>query len=158
MWAADSDVRAQHDQRRPVLDLLGLCDGRLEAVQLDVLAEVDRVPPVGLEALGHVLGERHRHVAVELDAVVVVERDQAPELEVAGERAGLRGHALLDVAVGGDRVRVVVDDLVPGPVEPRGQHALGQRHADGVRDALAQRPGRRLDPGRVAVLGVTGAG
>ena len=61
-----------------------------------------------------------------------------------------------EVAVGGDHVRVVIDDLVALAVEALGEHALGERHADGGRDALAERPGRGLDPGRVAVLGVPG--
>ena len=75
---------------------------------------------------------------------------------MAGERARLGRDALLEVAVGGDHEGVVVDDLVAGAVEARGQHALGERHADGVGDALAERAGRDLDAGRVAVLGVAG--
>src|SRR3954454_23410968 len=38
------------------------------------------------------------------------------------------------------------------------EHALAERHADRRRDALAERPGGGLDAGRVAVLGVAGAG
>ncbi len=84
----------------------------LEALQRHVLADVLDMPAVGLVALGDVLGERLRGRARELDLVVVVERDQAAEAEVAGERGGLGGDPLLDVAVGGDRERVVADDLV----------------------------------------------
>ena len=50
-------------------------------------------------------------------------------------------------------VSVVVDDLV---AEPRVEQPLGQRHADGVAEALAERPGGRLDAGRMAVLGMAG--
>jgi hypothetical protein len=47
---------------------------------------------------------------------------------------------------------VVVDDLVARPVEARGQVRLGDRHADGIADALAERPRRRLDAlGQVAL-------
>jgi hypothetical protein len=39
----------------------------------------------------------------------------------------------------------VVDDVVSRPVEARGEVRLGDRHADGVADALPERPGRRFD-------------
>jgi hypothetical protein len=38
--------------------------------------------------------------------------------------------------------------------ELRRQHPLGQRHADRGGNALAERPGRRLDAGRHEVLGM----
>ena len=44
----------------------------------------------------------------------------------------------------------------PGRLNSRGQATLGDGHPDRVRDALAERAGRRLDPGRQAVLRVTG--
>ena len=153
---AGGDVGADDDQARPVGDLAGVGQRLLDAVERDVLAEVLHVPAVGLVARGDVLGERERGVALDRDVVVVPERDQLAEAEVAGERGGLGGDALLQVAVGRDHVRVVIDDLVAVAVEARGEHALGERHADGGRDALAERAGRRLDPGRVAVLGVAG--
>ena len=149
---AERDVGANDDQRRPVLDLLGLRDRVLERVELDVLAEVLDMPAVGLVALAGVLGQRERRVAFDRDVVLVVERDQPAEAEMAGQRAGLGGDALLDVAVGGDRVRVVVDDVAARPVEAGGPHALGERHARGVGDALAERAGRHLDAGGVAEL------
>jgi len=46
----------------------------------------------------------------------------------------------------------VVDQIV---AELRGQHALGERHADGIAEALAERPGGGLDPRGVAVLGMS---
>ena len=153
---ARGDVGAHDDQRRPVGHLARVGERVLDAVQPDVLAEVLDVPAVGLVAARDVLGERQRGVALDRDVVVVPERDQPPEAEVAGERGGLGRDALLEVAVGGDHVRVVVDDVVTLAVEALGQHALGERHADGGRDALPERPGRGLDTGRVAVLRVPG--
>jgi hypothetical protein len=75
-------------------------------------------------------------------------------IERAGDRGGLVRDALHDVAVGADRVDVVVDDVVPGPVEGVGEEALGDRHPDAVREALAERAGGRLDARRHEVLGV----
>ncbi len=151
-----ADVGAQHDQRGLVGDRAGGVDRRLDVVELHVLAQVLHVPAVRLEALAHVLREGHPGLAGELDVVVVVEGGQLAEAEVAGERAGLGGHALLDVAVAGDREGAVVDQVVPGAVVTGGQHRLGEREADRHRDALAERAGGGLDPGRVAALGVPG--
>ena len=150
---AGRDVRPDDDHARLVRRALGGVDGGLEAVEADVLAEVLDVPAVGLVALADVLAEGERGVALDRDVVVVVEDDQPAEAEVPGQRAGLGGDALLEVAVGGDHVRVVADHLL---VEAGGEQALAQRHADGGRDALAERPGGRLDAGRVAVLGMAG--
>jgi hypothetical protein len=49
----------------------------------------------------------------------------------------------------------VVDDLVPVAVELEAQPPLGDGHAHGVREALAERAGRRLDPGGQPRLRVT---
>ena len=43
-----------------------------------------------------------------------------------------------------------------GLVEPRGEQALGERHADGVGEALAERAGGGLHAGRAAALRVAG--
>ena len=72
-----------------------------------------------------------------------------------GEPDRLVADAFHQIAVAGDDIGLVIDQLV---AEARIQHALGQRHADGSRDALAERAGRRLDAGGVAVFGMAGAG
>ena len=41
-----------------------------------------------------------------------------------------------------------------GPVEELREEALGDPEADAVRESLAERAGRRLDPGRVVHLGM----
>ena len=67
-----------------------------------VVAPVDRldVPAVALEPLGDVLpGEGEVGLAVDGDAVVVVEVDEPPELVVAGEAGRLGRDALHEVAV-----------------------------------------------------------
>ncbi len=76
-----------------------------------------------------------------------------PRPQMAGQRGGLVADALHQAAVAGDDVGVVVDQLV---AEAGGEMALGQRHADRVGEALAQRPGRGLDAEGVPVLGMAG--
>ena len=145
--------RAQHDQRRALL--LRLRGGERTEQRVEILGVVDvlDVPAVRLEALALVLGrERERRRAVDRDVVVVVDVDEPAEPEVAGDRRRLRADALHHVAVGADRVDPRVDDRVVRPVVAIGEEALRDRHADAVREALAERPGRRLDPGRVPAL------
>ncbi len=67
------------------------------------------------------------------------------EAEMAGERRRLGGDALHQVAVGDDREHAVVLDLAAVALA---QEALGDRHADAVAEALAERAGRDLDAGR----------
>ena len=76
---------------------------------------------------------------------------------MAGERGGLARDALHHAAVPGERVDVVIEHLEAGTVEMAGHPLPRDRHADAGGDALAERPRRRLDPRRPAVLGVTGA-
>ena len=63
--------------------------------------------------------------------------------------------ALHQAAVAGDHEGVVVDDV---GAEPGAQVGFGDRHADGVGEPLAERPGGDLDAGGVADLGVAGRG
>jgi len=71
---------------------------------------------------------------------------------MAGQRARLRADALLHVAVGGDAERVMVDQVA----QTRVQHPFAEREPNRRGDALTERPGGRLDPGREAPLRVTG--
>ncbi len=88
--------------------------------------------------------------------VVVVEIDQLAEPQVPGQRGGFRRDAFHQVAVADDAVSVMVDDLEAGAVVARRQMRLGHRHAHAVAEALAKRPGRHLDAGCEAALGVPG--
>ena len=89
----------------------------------------------------------------------VVDHDEVAELLVAGERGGLAGHALLQVAVAGDDVDEVVERARAGRGVRVEQAALEARRvgeADGGGEALAERAGGDLDAVGVAVLGVAG--
>ena len=66
----------------------------------------------------------------------------------------LMADPLLETAVAGDHVGMVVDEAC---AEAGGQHALRERHADRGGDALAERPGRRLDTQRMAVFRMPGS-
>ena len=151
--AAVADVGPDRDEARAIVGQGGL-DRRLDGDEVVAVPDPLGVPAVGIEALRDVLRERHRRRPVELDAVVVVEDDELAETQVAGQAGRLGGDPLLEVAVGGDDVGPVIDDLVAGAVELVRQASLGDGHADRVGEALAERAGRRLDAGRQPVFGV----
>ncbi|MCY1235440.1 hypothetical protein D9M72_480560 [compost metagenome] len=104
----------------------------------------DHVPAVSLEALRGVVVEPVHDVAVDRDAVVVPQRNQLVQLQRAGQRAGLVRNAFHQAAIAQENVGVVVDDIETGAVEFFAQQAFGQRHADRVGDALAERAGGGL--------------
>ena len=160
-----ADDRGQRDERRR----LGVLPGRLQRLvqRLDVLvvpvrgapAQPLHVPAVGLVAGGDVLGLGDVRVVLDGDVVVVVQDDEVAEPVMPGQRGHLVADAFLDVAVGDERVDVVVERAASGlgvrvvqaPFPPR-----GHGHADRVAEALAQRAGGGLHAGRQAVLGVPG--
>ena len=129
------------DEGGLVGDLLGRLDGLVQL--LDLLL-------VGGAAIGDldVLTEGDLGVALDGDAVVVVEQDEVAQVLGGSQRAGLGGDALLHAAVAGDAVDVAVEGaLARGGVrvEQATLPARGHRHADGHRDAGAQRAGGVLD-------------
>ncbi len=142
-----ADDGAHRDERRLVGDGLRGLDGFFYPD--DVLTALDLldVPAVGPVALQGVLGQRDVGVVLDRDLVAVVEHDQVPELLGAGQRRGLAGDALLDVAVGGDHVDVVVERAGAGRcirIEQAAFVARGHRHADRRGQALPERAGGDL--------------
>ena len=106
-------------------------------------------PAGGLEALHliHRIGERQR--PVDGNAVVVEQNDQPVELQMARERDRLLADALHEIAVGGQHIGEMIDDL---RTELRRQMPLGDRHADRIGEPLPERPGRRLHARRDEVF------
>src|SRR5579862_4165579 len=130
-----ADDRAQHDERRLVRDGPGGLDRVVQ--RLDVLlvaaaghpGDVLHVPAVGRVARADVLGLGDYRVVLDRDVVVVVDDDQVAELLHRGDRGGLVGDALLDVAVGGDGVHEVVKRRGAGRGAGVEQAALAPRPA-----------------------------
>ena len=122
---------------------------RRRIVAVDALCR----PAGGLEALHLIDGIGERKRAVDRDAVVVEQHDELVQLQVPGKRDRLLADAFHQVAVGGEHVGVVIDDVA---AEERRQVAFGDRHADRIGEPLAERPGGGLDAGRVAVFGMAG--
>ena len=75
------------------------------------------------------------------------------EPQMTGKIDRLVADAFLQAAISGDHIGIVIDEIV---AERARQHTLGQRHADGGRNALAERAGRRLDAQRMTIFRMTG--
>ncbi len=128
---------------------------------LDRLRDLGAVEPVAfdcvplrrIEAGEHVLVAREIGRAVDSDTVVVPEDDKAAELEIASEPDGFVIDAFHQVAVAGDDVGAVIDDIV---AINRVQVPLGDGHSDRHREALPKRPGRDFDSRKLEILGVPG--
>lgn len=139
------DDRGQDDEGRLLSLGLGLGDELGDAGEV-VHRSLEDLPAVGLVALGNVLGEGDVGGAVDGDLVGVVEGDELPEPQVS-RQGGFGSDALLEAAVADQGVGVVVHDRALRRVEPGGEDALGDRHADGRRDALAEAGGEDADAG-----------
>ena len=155
---AEADVGCRDDQGRSPVGDGRLAEHAVDLGQVIAVGDLQHAPSRRGEALGDVVGERQRGRSVEADRVVVVDADQFAEPEVAGERGGLVGDALHQIAIAAHEPGPVVDDLMTGAVELRREDRFGQRETDGIADALAQWPGRDLDSGRVAALRVPRGG
>ena len=147
---AIADHRPAGDHRRPVRAPRHR-DRRGDPVGV-VPVDLQHPPAAGAKA--HRLVDRGRQpdVAVDGDPVVVPEHDEPPEPQVPGEVDRLLADPFHQAAVAGDHPGEMVDE----PREPRRLHPLGERHPDRRRDPLPERPGRHLDPERVAVLRMPG--
>jgi hypothetical protein len=86
--------------------------GGIDCVDVVAVDVRDHVPAVRFETLRRVVREPALHVAVDADAVVVVERDELAELPRSRERCGFVRDAFHHAAVAHEHICVVVDDRV----------------------------------------------
>jgi len=145
---ADDSLAA--DQCRLLGLLLGLADGVVDGLDVVPVDILDHVPAVGAETGRRIVGEPALDVAVDGNAVVVIEDDQLAELPGSGKGACFVADAFHQAAVANERVGVVVDDGETVAVEFGGQQLFGERQADGVGQALAERSGTGFDARGIA--------
>jgi len=126
---AVADGGLADDQRGALAVGLSLANGGLDSSWIVPVDRPNDLPVVGGEALRHVLGEGEAGAALDLDAVAVIQVDQLAKLPRACQRCCLGGDAFLQVAVGHQRIRVVIDHGGVWRVDALRQRRLGQRHA-----------------------------
>ncbi len=148
----ETDDGLAADQGRLVRIDRGGNQRRLDCLGIVAVDVAQHFPTVGLEAFGRVVGEPAMHLAIDGNAVVVVNRNEFSELERAGKRGGFVRDALHQAAVAQEHVGVMIDDGEVRLVEARRQHLFRQRHADGVRQPLSERAGGGFDAGKFAMF------
>ena len=156
IWATFADHGFTTHQRGSFC--LGLCGQqcRLDGCRVVAVDGRYHMPAIGLETLWRIVGEPPLNLAVDGYPVVVIDRNQFAQPERAGQRTGLVGYALHQTAVAQKDPRMVVDDGVAIAVELGSEGFLCQRHPDGIRDALPQRPGSGLDARGITIFRVAG--
>jgi hypothetical protein len=123
---------------------LGLGNGGVHGIGIVAVYRADHIPTAGAETGGRVVNEPGGHLAVDGNAVVVVQRHQLVQLPGTGQGHCFVADAFHQATVAQKHVGAVVHHLVTVPVELGGQQLLGQRHAHRVGDALPQRAGGGL--------------
>ena len=154
---AVADMAVDDDQGRHIVRASKSLDRLRQPSGVVGVADTLHVPAIGEEARRHIVAERQVGVALDGDPIAVVDPAQVAEHLVAGERSRFAGHALHHVAIAANGINVVVEQREVRPVEMRGEPASGERHADAVAAALAERPGRGLDPGGQTIFRMAGA-
>src|ERR1041385_3302107 len=153
---AISNVAVNDDQRRALLRVVEMLEGAGEQIKIVGIADASNVPAITHKARGDIFSKRQLGVALNGDVVVVVNPAEIGELEMACERGSLARDALHHVAVTTDGINVVIEQLKARLVEVRGLPLPGDRHANAVGHALAQRAGGGLNAGSQAIFGVAG--
>ena len=143
---AEADVRRGDDQNGLPLHVRGPAVGAVNRLKV-VAVHGEDFPAVALETLFRVVVHRERDVALDGDAVRVVDEDEVVQAHRARPRANLVRDALLHVAVAAEDPRLVGD----------GGLLRRKREADAHGDALPQGARRHLDAGQEAALRVTRA-
>ena len=119
--AALADAGFAHDQRGLVTAQLGAGDGLAHHRCIVAVDRANHVPAVCLEAFGCVVCKPWGHLAVDGNAVVVVQSNEFVQLPSACERAGFMADAFHQTTVAHENEGVVVDDRVAVTVEFRSQ-------------------------------------
>ena len=156
LGGTETDVGLADDEAGMLGVSAGFGQGGVQGPGIMAVHGADDLPAVGLVAGGHVFGEPAVDLAVDGDAVGVVQGDELAQAPHAGQGAGFVGHAFHEAAVTEEHVSVVVDDRVFGGVEAGGQHLFGQGHAHGGRDALTQGTGGHFHAGGHVAFGMAG--
>ncbi len=144
-----------HQQGRFVGDRTRFFYCAFDGVSVVTVHAAHHVPAVGFKAFRGIVGEPAFNVAVDGDAVVIIEGHQFAQLQGPGQGAHFVRNAFHHAAVAHEGVGVVVDDIVARTVELRRQSFLGNSHPDRVSDTLAQRTGGGFHARGVADFRVT---
>ena len=154
---AIADVTFDDDQGRHIVGSLEDLDRLRQPLSIVGVADALHVPAIGKEPRRDIVAESEIRMPFDGDPVAVVDPAKVAQHLVTGERGRFARYALHHVAVAAYGINVVVEHREVRPIEMLRQPAPGERHADAVAAALAQRAGRRLDAGGQVIFGMAGA-
>ncbi len=117
----ETDDGFAHQQGRFVGDRTRFFYCAFDGVGVVTVHAAHHVPAVGFKAFGGIVGEPAFNVAVDGDAVVIIEGHQFAQLQGTGQGAHFVRDAFHHAAVAHEGVGVVVDDVVARTVELRRQ-------------------------------------
>ena len=151
---AVADDRMHPNQRRAAGFRDSVFDRLRQRVEIVGVGDILRMPFVSVEALDHILVEAELGMPVDGHVIVVVEKNDVAEPEMAGDRCGLARDAFHQVAVAANSEDAMIEQARLVAIEARLEMLRRHRHADRVADALAERAGSGLDAGDAPVLGM----
>ncbi len=115
------DMAVENDKRWAALGLLEDLQRVFDKVGVVGVAYAQDIPAVGQKPAAISSVKAMQRVAFDGDVVVVVDPAQIIQLQMAGERRGLRRDAFHHVAVAANDINPVIEDVEARPVIPGSQ-------------------------------------
>ena len=130
--------------------LVRLLQRMIHRIHIVAVIDPHNIPAITLKTLGCIVGKPVLYFAINRNAVVVIKNDEFGQAQRARKRTDFVRNAFHQTTITHKCVGVVVNNCVLGAVELSGQQGLGQRHAHGIGQTLAQRTRRRFNTWRDA--------
>ena len=112
------------------------------------------MPVVPLKAPPYIIGITERRLAIDGNAVIVIDTNQFAETQMSSEGCRFMGGAFHDIAVAHEHVRTVIHYRVARSIENARQMRLRHCHAQCIHESLSERACGRLDTRRKPVFGM----
>ena len=127
-------------------------DGMPQRVECVDVGNANHVPAVTGESGGYLFAKAEPGVALDGDAVVVVNPAEVRQFQVSGQRCGLAADAFHQITVAAQSVHVEVEQVEAGAIVPRGQPSRCGGHANAVGNSLSEWAGGRFDARGLAIF------
>ncbi len=131
-------MAVEHDKRRAISFAAELVDRLGDSLAVIGVAHMLDIPAIGEEPRSDIVAKGEFGTAFDRHTVIVINPEQVSELQMAGDRGGFAGHTLHHVAVAAEHIDAVVEQRELRPVEPFGEEARGDCHADRIAAALTE--------------------
>ena len=151
----ETDDGFAHQQGRFVGHCACFFNSAFNRVSIVTIYTTNHVPAVSFETLRGVIGEPAFNVAIDRDAVVIVERNQFTQFQRTSQGTYLVRDTFHHAAVAHESIGEVVNDVVTRTVKLRRQRFFSDSHTHCIRNALTQRTGRGFNTRGVTHFRVT---